>query len=429
MRCLSLLTLHLYPIQWILNIKDFTLPLPSLNNYIAFNGNTNFYYNANINYFWNTETYYRITRHYPVVYFFFSYYLFYLIILPARGFFSTILIQIRKSKGHGFTFISTMFVVCFIDALITDDEPIFDPVEWSLTQSWILFIFGLAWVAENLISSRYGSYTGRDKRVWTAWYKTYWMLECWYVLSFGIAALFVSTPFYNELSYNLTMVVGWWDWYTRNFFFNFISLYTLILYISYYLQLQLRYIGWKKAIVFITIINIILGYILFSQFIISFFGYFTDPNWYHKSRLTDYIQLSHEPNKWAWGNSKRDHFSYHRSTTVLWFKTDLPMASTFLIFNIFFFFCLFFTYLYWVILLRRVYATQEVSYTYYTFCVSALRQFFYFFLLMYVFIIFTYTITYIRLPVEIFWTLNLNSWFYTAYVFAFTYPKYLLTIF
>ena len=37
--------------------------------------------------------------------------------------------EIRKLRGDVFPFIVAMFVVCFIDALITDDEPIFEPVE------------------------------------------------------------------------------------------------------------------------------------------------------------------------------------------------------------------------------------------------------------------------------------------------------------
>ena len=167
-------------------------------------------------------------------------------------------------------FLISIFFICQIDALITDDEPLNDPVEWSLLQTWIMIIFALAWIAENLISSRYGSYTGRDKRVWFSWYKTFWLVEGWYVLSLGAAALFVMTPFYNELSYNLTMVVGWWNWYSRTFFFNFIGLYTFILYVSYYLQLNLRYMGWRKALFYISIINLVLGYLLYSQFMISF---------------------------------------------------------------------------------------------------------------------------------------------------------------
>ena len=70
-------------------------------------------------------------------------------------------------------YIRGLLVLFFFDAMLTDDEPLWEPVEWSLVQSWIMFIFAFAWIAENLISSRYGSYTGRDKRVWVAWYKTF----------------------------------------------------------------------------------------------------------------------------------------------------------------------------------------------------------------------------------------------------------------
>lgn len=337
--------------------------------------------------------------------------------------------EIRKLRGDAFPFIIAMFVVCFIDALITDDEPIFEPVEWSLVQSWVLFIFGLAWVAENLICSRYGSYTGRDKRVWVSWYKTFWLIEGWYVLSFGAAAMFVMTPFYNEISYNVAMVVSWWNWYSRVFFFNFLSLYTILLYIAYYVQLNLRHMGWKKTLFYVSVINLGLGYLLYSQFLISFFCYFTDPNWYHKSRLVDYIQLSHEPNKWAWGNAKRDHFSYHKSTTVFWFKTDNPFAEALMFFNVFFFVCLFLTYVYWVILFRRIYATQEVSYTYMTYCTSSLRQFMYFFLLFYVFVFFSFIVAYWRMPVESAWLFASDSLIISVVNVALDYYQLVLSLF
>ena len=49
----------------------------------------------------------------------------------------------------------------------------------------------------------------------------------------------------------------------------------------------------------VVIINLLLLYLLFGQFFLAFFSYTTDPNWYNKARLVDYIQLSHEPNKWS----------------------------------------------------------------------------------------------------------------------------------
>ena len=86
--------------------------------------------------------------------------------------------------GVGLFYIYYSTFIMYIDACLTDDEPIWEPIEWSLVQTWILFLFTFAWIAENLIVSRYGSYTGRDKRVWFAWYKTFWLMELYYIINF-----------------------------------------------------------------------------------------------------------------------------------------------------------------------------------------------------------------------------------------------------
>lgn len=315
----------------------------------------------------------------------------------------------KRSIGDWILYIRGLFLLFFFDAMLTDDEPLWEPIEWSLVQSWILFIFAFAWIAENLISSRYGSYTGRDKRVWVAWYKTFWLIEGWYVLSLGAAALFVIVPFYHEITYTLPLVVSWWNWYSRTFFFKFIGMYSLILYIAYYLQLTLGIRNWRMSFFFILLVTIFLSYLMYIHFMMSFFAYFTDPSWYGQTRLVDYIQLSHEPNKWSWGNAKRDHFSYHKSTTVFWFKNDGPFAGAFLLFHILFFLSLFGLYIYWLTLLRRVYATREITYTYTTYCVSSLRQFFYFFLLLLFLSAFSLVVQYWRLPIEYFWIANTPS--------------------
>lgn len=335
----------------------------------------------------------------------------------------------KRSLGDGVLYLRGLFCLFFFDALITDDEPLWEPIEWSLVQSWILFIFAFAWIAENLISSRFGSYTGRDKRVWAAWYKTFWLIEGWYVMSLGLAALFVITPFYHEISYTLPLVMSWWNWYSRVFFFKFISLYALVLYISYYLQLQLGTSNVKKSLLLIIVINLFLAYLLYTNFIMSFFAYFTDPNWYAQTRLVDYIQLSHEPNKWSWGSSKRDHFSYHKSTTVLWFKNDGPFASAFLLFHIMFFLALFSLNLFWLTLLRRVYATNEITYTYTTYCVSSLRQFWYFFFFLLSLAAFSLLVQYWRLPVEYLWIANTRPLWQTILIDFCDFPKFLLSTF
>lgn len=320
-----------------------------------------------------------------------------------------ILELVKRSLGEGILYLRGLFILFFFDAALTDDEPLWEPIEWSLTQSWIMFIFMFAWIGENLISSRYGSYTGRDKRVWFSWYKTFWLVEGWYILSLGATALFVIIPFYHELTYTLPLVVSWWNWYSRIFIFKFLGLYSLMLYVAYYLQINIGLYHWRKLLFLVLLINVSLSYLLYTHFFITFFAYFTDPNWYHKTRLVDYIQLSHEPNKWSWGNSKRDHFSYHKSTTVFWFKNDIPFASALLLFHVMFFICLFSLYLYWLTLFRRIYTTQEVTFTYTTYCVAGLRQFYYYFSGIYILILFSFVTQYWRSPVENSWVANSQS--------------------
>ena len=164
--------------------------------------------------------------------------------------------------GVGLFYLYYSTFIMYIDACLTDDEPIWEPIEWSLVQTWILFLFTFAWIAENLIVSRYGSYTGRDKRVWFAWYKTFWLMELYYIINFGAAIIIVIVPFYYELNYNLSFVVSWWHWYTRLFFFKFISVYSIVLMYAIILQFSVRWLFWKKSLIHIIIINIFIGYLL-----------------------------------------------------------------------------------------------------------------------------------------------------------------------
>ena len=335
----------------------------------------------------------------------------------------------NKSFSFGFFYLQGFAFILFIDACLTDDEPLWEPIEWSLVQTWILFIFSFAWIAENLIVSRYGSYTGRDKRVWFSWYKTFWLIEGYYVINYGVACVFVIVPFYFETNYNLSFIYSWWHWYSRVFFFKFISIFTIVLFISYYLQMSVRWLNWKKGLILILLINIFLSYLIYTQFIMTFFGYFTDPVWYQKTRPIDYIQLSHEPARWGWGSAKKDHFTYHNVKTVFWFKNDGPFASSFLFFQTFLFVCIFMLYIYWITLFRRVYAMKEIPLTYTTYCVSSLKQFFYFFLMFYIMIFMSYIFNYSRFPIEFLWTLDTQSWFSNFIDIMCAYPGFILSIF
>jgi len=347
---------------------------------------------------------------------------YYILISRINHLFNYFLRVYRITVGEGFIYIRGLFIICFVDALIADDEPIWEPVEWSLLQSWILFIFLFAWIAENLISSRYGSYTGRDKRVWFSWYKTFWLIEGYYVISMGAASIWVMVPHYYEVTYGISFIYSWWNWYTRVFFFKFISLFSIILFIAYFLQISVRWANWKKSFYLILFINFFLGYLVYTQFFISFFSYFTDPRWHAKTRLVDYIQLSHEPSRWGWGDVKRDHFTHHRSKTVFWFKNDGPFASAFLFYNFLVFLCLFSLYLYWIALIRRVYVTQEITFTYTTYCISGLKQFFYFFFFLFLLVFLSYVFIYWRMPNEFLWTVNSVSWFENFISIFLSYP-------
>lgn len=334
-----------------------------------------------------------------------------------------------KTFSFGFLYLRGLFVVLFIDACLTDDEPLWEPIEWSLVQTWILFIFTFAWIAENLIVSRYGSYTGRDKRVWMSWYKTFWLIEGYYIINYGVTCLFVIVPFYYETNYNLSFVYSWWHWYSRVFFFKFISLFSIIILLASVLQIGVRWLNWKKGLILIILINVFLGYLIYTHFIIAFFGYFTDPVWYQKTRPIDYIQLSHEPAKWGWGPAKKDHFTYHNVKTVLWFKNDGPFASSFLLFHTFLFVCLFLTFIYWITLYRRVYSMKEIPLTFTTYCVSALKQFFYYFLFFYVFIFLSFLSNYWRFPMELNFITNNISWFNNFFYILLDYPYFFISIF
>jgi hypothetical protein len=306
---------------------------------------------------------------------------------------------------------------------------LWEPIEWSLVQTWILFIFTFAWIAENLIVSRYGSYTGRDKRVWMSWYKTFWLIEGYYIINYGAAIVFVIIPFYFETNYNLSFVYSWWHWYSRVFFFKFMSTLSLVLYISYYLQISVRWINWRKGLFLVILVNIFLSYLIYTQFIITFLGFFTDPVWYQKTRPIDYIQLSHEPARWGWGSAKKDHFTYHNVKTVFWFKNDGPFAAAMLMFQTFLFVCIFFLYIYWITLFRRIYAMKEIPLTLTTYCVSSLKQFFYFSFFMYLMVFMSYGVNYSRLPIEFLWTLDSISWSENFMYIVLDYPSFLLSIF
>jgi len=349
------------------------------------------------------------------------------------NFFKKLLLEVKNIFINTFSFsyiyLKGFILILIMDACITDDEPLWEPLEWSLVQTWILFIFSFAWIGENLILSRYGGYTGKDKRVWMSWYKTFWLIEGFYMINYGLVSLFIIVPFYYEVNYKLSLIYSWWHWYSRLFFFKFISMFSIIMILAILLQISLRWNNWKKSFFIVLLINIFFGYLLYTNFITLFFGYFTDPTWFQKTRPIDYIQLSHEPGKWGWGMAKRDHFTYHPVRTNFWFKNDSPFAASFIQFHFFFFISLFLTFIYWISLLRRILSTKEIPMTFTIYCISSLRQFLYFFLFIYCFIFLSFISNYWRFPVEQFYFIDNNGWLLNFYYILMDYVDFIINIF
>jgi len=206
--------------------------------------------------------------------------------------------------------------------------------------------------------------------------KTYWLCQFLYMVSFFFASVYVITPYFFELTYNISYIHSWWTWWSSSFFFDFSLLYTTLWLYVLMFQIISRFKHWKKLFYISLLPNILLGYLIYIQFIVIFFAYFTNPLWHQKTSLTNYIQLSHEPLRWGWGPKNKDHFTYHSSRTSFWFRNDGPFAESFLIQNLLIFLSTFFYLFLTITLSRRIYTTKEVSSTLLSCIVSGLRQFF-----------------------------------------------------
>lgn len=72
---------------------------------------------------------------------------------------------------------------------------------------------------------------------------------------------------------------------------------------------------------------------------------------------------------------------------------------------------------------------KEIPLTLTTYCVSSLRQFFYFALFMYILVFISYLANYSRMPIEFLWAIDNASWGENLLSIALDYPKFILSIF
>ena len=316
-------------------------------------------------------------------------------------------------KLESWVYIRSLILIFIIDCLLIDDEPLWEPIEWSLFQTWIIFIFLFTWAAEVLFTSRYGSFTNRDKIVWIGLYKTYWLLQWWFFCNWIITTVFVTMPFYYEITYSISYLVVWWNWYNTVFFYKLILIFSIILYYSYILKYQLRWVNAGQLIYGLIGILILLSYILYFISLYCLFGFFTDITDYSKIGWIENYKITQGPLKWNWGLETRDHFSYHKTILNFWYKNDPLLAASMLFFNLFILFYFFIFFFKLLIILRVVYTTDDISYTLLTLWISGLKHFYLFLSSFIVLIFISFLYQLIRFPYELYW---FNCLIYLSYI-------------
>lgn len=304
-------------------------------------------------------------------------------------------------KTNGMFFLRNLAVILFIDTLVIDDEPLWEPTEWTLVQTWVLFIFFFSWIAETLISSKYGSFTGRDKRVYQGLFRGYWYSIGWFAFNILLTVVFVATPFYFELNYTVSSVVTWWNWYNRLFFYKISICFFFIFLILLSMQLGLRWLNWSKLFFLSLVVFVLLSFIFYTQFIVVFFSYFTDMDNYSNNAFDGYSALSQGPLRWGWG-SREDTYSYHQTPGSFWNKNDGLYSSSLFLINIFIFLLLVMTLLQWILFVRRMYSTKDMSYTFLTYASSNIRNFFYSLMFLALTLLVSVFYQYLRTPLELY---------------------------
>ncbi len=302
-------------------------------------------------------------------------------------------------------YIQSLFIILLIDCCLMDDEPLWEPIEWTMVQSWLLFFFIFSWISETIITSRYGSFTGRDKRVYTGLFKAFWYLEIWFNFNMLLTCVFIIVPFYFELSYTVPYIVTWWQWYNRLFFFKFILIWIIIDFINSIVIHGIKWLNFKKLFIICNIVTFLLFYLFFIQFIVTYFSYFTDSLWYKKTSWCDFNRLSHNPQKWGWGGYDRDHFNYHKTTLSFWFKNDALYASAFFFINMLNFLLLSLTILQWLLIVRQLYTTKNISYTFITYGFSTLNLYFTNVFFLFFFVIISMIYQFMRTSTDFLWVI------------------------
>ena len=307
----------------------------------------------------------------------------------------------KLNLTNGASTLKFIFAVLILDGLLLDDEPLWEPIEWSVVQTWILYIYIFSWAAEVLFSSKYGSYTNRDKIVWIGLFKSYWGMLFWFFINIVIVTVFVTLPFYFEITYSISYSVVWWNWINSIFFFKITSYFSILLILSNILKTFVRFNNLAKAKMFILIIILATIFMFYFNFITTWFGFFTDENLFKKTGWSELSKITNGSMKWGWGASNRDHFAYHKTPTVFWAKNDQLILSSLLFINIFLFLFMFFYLLQLITLYRTLITTNELSHNLINFLLSTTRQMLNIILLLSVLTVLSLIYQFMRFPFEL----------------------------
>ena len=302
-------------------------------------------------------------------------------------------------------------VIIIFDLFLLDDEPLWEPLEWSLIQTWLLYIYLFSWISENIQSSNLGSYSSRDKKVYTGLFKSWWFVEFWFCFNIIIACIFIATPFYFETNYYLSNLNTWWNWFNKFFFLKLSHILMYSIYLSYFLLILNKWYNWKIKFIISFIIILFISYFIF--FIIFNFLFFYSTDYFRFKRLNwlNYFTISKGPNRWNYGvDSKydKDKFNYHKTPWKFWFKNDSLYSSIFIIINWFILLSFFFLYIKWVVFLKYIFINKKTSFTFVNFIYSNFFNFFIFYFFLFVFCVLSLYYQFLRYASGLFYFNKIN---------------------
>ena len=294
----------------------------------------------------------------------------------------------------------SIFGAFALELLLIDDEPFWEPVEWSVFSSWFLFYSAWTWFLAVYLSSRYGSYSPQDRVVWEGLYKVNIFFEFFLFFYMLFITIFVTLPFYYEVTYSVSNIVLWWSVYNMRIFLKVGLLFSVSYKILHFLRTQLRWFGTFRLLFFLLILFIIMSVLLFFLFINFILAPISDIYSYIRRGWMGLEQLTQGPCKWGSGPSSRDHFSYHKSSTIFWFKNDPLLSGSLFFFCLLFYLYVFFLYMQVFFLLCSLAISRRASFNNLSVLICSFRKFGIFIYLFWLFFVVAFIYNIIRLPIN-----------------------------